>query len=197
MEKNKSINANDLKISKEFRKKILEKQSYQCAKKTRIVGLEKYTCKLWKKEGKMKGKLIGNNYVIMKIDKNKNKSLDNLMAVCNSCHKIIISSLNKKKSNKNKFIDQLIEIPNEKIKRTDIKNNDILDLIYDDVDFIMPKKESNECSICFEPNPSSINNQKSFKQCTSSSMDFQSESRAFAMDPMGYPRALLADSLAK
>jgi hypothetical protein len=70
---------------------VLNNQNGKCAKKpyARISGLEGYKCSLWEKIAKQ-GKIIDDNYTIIKIDPDGKNTLDNLIALCNQCFNVMV-----------------------------------------------------------------------------------------------------------
>jgi len=78
-------------IHKEKRKQVLVNQNNQCAKKpySRISGLEGYKCPLWQRKTKQ-GKLDLTNYKIIKLDSDSGNEIENLVALCMNCYKVLV-----------------------------------------------------------------------------------------------------------
>lgn len=72
-------------ISQKVRKQILEKQNYKCGN---IYGINNYYCKLWKYEN---GNFDEAGYEFDHIEEyclTQNNSINNIQALCPSCHKV-------------------------------------------------------------------------------------------------------------
>src|SRR5271154_666673 len=77
-------------ISKYLENKVIKNQYNKCAKRpySRINGLEKYHCRLWKgKNGE--GTFIAKDYTIIKVNNHEPVAAYNLIALCESCFKVL------------------------------------------------------------------------------------------------------------
>lgn len=83
-------------ITKYIEKKIILNQDNKCARKpySRIKGLMNYNCRLWKKE-RNKGQFIDIDYNFVKIN-------GGLIALCNSCYRVLVNRKKRSDSKINK-----------------------------------------------------------------------------------------------
>lgn len=83
-------------ISTRIENEVIKKQDNKCARKPYNVvnGLENYQCILWKANHN-KGTFINKNYVIYKIDPIGDKSVSNLIALCEQCFKVLQNRANR------------------------------------------------------------------------------------------------------
>ena len=94
----KKLLPTEIAVSKAVKKTVLLKQNHTCIRKpyskTKIQGLEKYTCILWKNH---KQPILMTDYIIIKKDPNLTSiKSDNLIALCKQCFRVLKNRISKK-----------------------------------------------------------------------------------------------------
>jgi hypothetical protein len=118
-------------ISKNIESKVITNQGNKCAKKpySRITGLNKHNCVLWKNKGT--GKFVDKQYVLIKKNYNGDVNAENLIALCPECFKILMNRTQKK-------VKHAEEIDSD---------DELLKKFKDENELIMKKPELKECII--------------------------------------------------